>query len=178
MTGTSFGANRASDILALDAALSRLSADYWYDVDHNAGRNAHEFFVEQDAVYQIQDQIFAGREAIKGFYAWREGRGERVRTTLLRQCTRCLHRAGHRKDDFDPAAACRRRKADPSNRGPDTDRRCGRHMPSREWGLALQVKAPDNFVLWRCADNAPFLTLQGGIVGAQSPQPKGGRAVW
>jgi hypothetical protein len=78
MTGTSFGVNRASDILALDAALSRLSADYWYDVDHNAGRNAHEFFVEQDAVYQIQDQIFAGREAIKGFYAWREGRGERV----------------------------------------------------------------------------------------------------
>jgi hypothetical protein len=78
MTGTLFGVDRAGDILALDAALSRLSADYWYDVDHNAGRNAHEFFVEQDAVYQIQDQIFAGQEAIKGFYAWRDGRGERV----------------------------------------------------------------------------------------------------
>jgi hypothetical protein len=69
---------RGNDLLVLDAALTRLGADYWYDVDHNAGRNAHEFFVEEDAVYQIQDQIFAGREEIRGFYAWREGRGERV----------------------------------------------------------------------------------------------------
>jgi hypothetical protein len=66
------------DVLALDAALSRLSADYWYDVDHNAGRNAHEFFVDQDSFYQIQDQVFAGQDAIRGFYAWRVGRGERV----------------------------------------------------------------------------------------------------
>ena len=67
-----------ADILALDAALARLSADYWDDVDHNAGRNAHEYFIEQNSFYQIQDQIFAGREAIKQFYAWRAGRGERV----------------------------------------------------------------------------------------------------
>ncbi|MFM0287965.1 nuclear transport factor 2 family protein [Paraburkholderia megapolitana] len=72
------GDGEAADMLALDAALTRLSADYWHDVDHHAGRNAHEYFVEEDSFYQIQDQIFAGREAIKQFYAWRAGRGERV----------------------------------------------------------------------------------------------------
>jgi hypothetical protein len=69
---------RDHERMVLDAALTRLSSDYWYDVDHNAGRNAHEFFVAQDAVYQIQDRVFAGREAIKAFYSWREGRGDRI----------------------------------------------------------------------------------------------------
>ena len=64
--------------MALDLALSRLSADYWHDVDHNAGRNAHAFFVESGGVYQIQDEVFAGREAISAFYTWRMQRGERV----------------------------------------------------------------------------------------------------
>ena len=41
-------------------------------------------------------------------------------------------------DDFDPAS-CRGWQVDPSNRAPDTDRRCGRHMRAREWDLALQM---------------------------------------
>jgi hypothetical protein len=79
VSGTAF---QLGDLLALDAALTRLSCDYWYDVDHNAGRAAHEFFVDLDPIYQIQDQVFAGREAIRSFYAWREGRGDR----LARHC--------------------------------------------------------------------------------------------
>lgn len=62
----------------LDAVLNRLSIDYWHDVDHNAGRGAHAFFVEDGARYQIHDQVFDGREAIRAFYSWRESRGERV----------------------------------------------------------------------------------------------------
>lgn len=67
-----------TDLAALDAALSRLSADYWYDVDHNAGRTAHLFFTEQDSWYLLQDQLFTGRDEIRDFYSWRESRGQRV----------------------------------------------------------------------------------------------------
>lgn len=85
------------DILALDAALSRLNLDYWYEVDHNAGRNAHEFFAGPRPVFQIQDRVFAGREAIKEFYAWRERRGARVARHCISNARAALNSDGSAK---------------------------------------------------------------------------------
>ena len=52
-------------------------ADFWHDVDANWGRNAGAYYSE-DAVYASGKLLLEGREAIQGFYSWREGRGERV----------------------------------------------------------------------------------------------------
>jgi SnoaL-like domain len=51
-------------------ALHRLEATYWYDVDVNGGRTAHEFFVP-DGVMVVGHNRFEGREKIKEFYEWR-----------------------------------------------------------------------------------------------------------
>jgi SnoaL-like domain len=53
--------------LALWHALNRLMADYWAEVDENSGRRAHEFYLA-DAVYQIGNNRFEGREKIAAFY--------------------------------------------------------------------------------------------------------------
>jgi hypothetical protein len=53
--------------------LNNLNYDHWYDVDHNFGRLAHEFFVDRGTVYTRPAIIFRGREAIREFYrrgAW------------------------------------------------------------------------------------------------------------
>lgn len=57
--------------------LTALEVDYWYDVDHNWGRTASELYVP-DGVFAIGDKVMAGREAIAGFYRWREDRGDRT----------------------------------------------------------------------------------------------------
>ena len=77
MTRPASFADIADDAL-LDVVLSRLNVDYWYDVDHNFGRTAYTFFVKQGASYTIQDAVFSGQGEIRDFYAWREGRGDRV----------------------------------------------------------------------------------------------------
>jgi hypothetical protein len=58
-------------------ALTSLEVDYWHDVDHNWGRTAHTFYVE-DGVFVIGDKTMAGQQAIVEFYRWREGRGART----------------------------------------------------------------------------------------------------
>ncbi|NWG23866.1 MAG: nuclear transport factor 2 family protein [Pseudorhodoplanes sp.] len=58
-------------------ALAGLETDYWYEVDHNWGRAAHEFYVA-DGTFAIGDKVMSGREAIAGFYRWRESRGDRT----------------------------------------------------------------------------------------------------
>ena len=75
--------------LDLIAELSALNVAYWQDVDHNWGRRAHEFFVEDNAVYATPGKPLEGREAIRDFYAWREGRGSRV----ARHCIVNFHAA-------------------------------------------------------------------------------------
>ena len=52
-------------------------ADFWHDVDTNWGRNAGSYYTP-DAVYSSGKLRLEGREAIQGFYSWREARGERV----------------------------------------------------------------------------------------------------
>jgi hypothetical protein len=55
------------DDLALSAALNRLLADYWADVDEMGGREAHLFYVT-DGAYVVGNNRFDGRDAIAGFY--------------------------------------------------------------------------------------------------------------
>jgi SnoaL-like domain len=58
------------DELLLWPALHRLETTYWYDVDFNEGRTAHEFFTP-DGVKVVGHNRFEGREEIREFYEWR-----------------------------------------------------------------------------------------------------------
>jgi len=59
-----------SDELALWHTLSRLMADYWADVDENAGRHAHEFYLP-NGIYAIGTNRFEGQDKIEAFYVRR-----------------------------------------------------------------------------------------------------------
>ena len=67
---------RIADAAVLQA-LSALEVDYWHEVDHNWGRNAHALYVN-DGVFAIGDKKMVGAQAVAGFYRWRESRGERT----------------------------------------------------------------------------------------------------
>lgn len=58
------------DELLLWHALHRLEMAYWYDVDFNEGRTAHNFFTA-DGVKMVGQNRFEGREKIRAFYEWR-----------------------------------------------------------------------------------------------------------
>jgi SnoaL-like domain len=58
------------DELLLWHALHRLEVTYWYDVDFNEGRTAHELFTP-DGVKMVGHNRFDGREKIRAFYVWR-----------------------------------------------------------------------------------------------------------
>jgi hypothetical protein len=58
------------DELLLWHALHRLEVKYWYDVDFNEGRTAHEFFTS-DGMKMVGHNRFEGREEIRAFYEWR-----------------------------------------------------------------------------------------------------------
>jgi len=60
----------SQDELLLWHALHRLEVTYWYDVDVNEGRTAHEFFTP-DGVKMVGHNRFQGREQIRAFYEWR-----------------------------------------------------------------------------------------------------------
>jgi hypothetical protein len=61
----------SSDQLVLWHALHELEARYWHDVDFNAGRNAHQFFLP-DGLMVVGHNRFQGRDKIREFYQWRE----------------------------------------------------------------------------------------------------------
>jgi hypothetical protein len=63
--------------LALTQELQALVIDYWYDVDTNWGRNAPNYYTE-DGVFEGPENTYKGREKIRDFYKWREGRGART----------------------------------------------------------------------------------------------------
>ena len=71
----------ADDDVALWCALSQLMADYWADVDENAGREAHAFYLS-DAVYAIGNNRFEGRDKIAAFYV-RRGHGSVITRHVL-----------------------------------------------------------------------------------------------
>jgi hypothetical protein len=62
-----------TDDLALWYALYRLMTNYWADVDHNCGSQAHEFYLPQ-ALYAVGHNRFEGTEKISAFYARRRQR--------------------------------------------------------------------------------------------------------
>jgi hypothetical protein len=66
-----------ADGLTLLQALTALEVDYWYEVDHNWGRQAHRYYAE-GGIFAIGDKKMQGQDAVAAFYRWRESRGERV----------------------------------------------------------------------------------------------------
>lgn len=68
--------NRQERALAT-AELEMGLADFWHDVDTNWGRDAGSYYAPE-GVYISGRLNLEGREAIQGFYSWREDRGERV----------------------------------------------------------------------------------------------------
>jgi hypothetical protein len=58
------------DELLLWHALHRLDVTYWYDVDVNEGRAAHEFFT-LEGMKIVGHNRLEGREQIRAFYKWR-----------------------------------------------------------------------------------------------------------
>ncbi len=71
----------AADAQRGDAAIAQrlgdLEIDYWYEVDHNWGRAAHEMYMDE-GVFVIGEKRMAGRAEIREFYRGREARGERI----------------------------------------------------------------------------------------------------
>jgi hypothetical protein len=68
--------NRTERAIAT-AELEMGLADFWHDVDVNWGRKAGSYYAPE-GVYHSGKLHLEGREAIQGFYGWREARGERV----------------------------------------------------------------------------------------------------
>ena len=68
------------DELLLWHALHRLEVTYWYDVDFNGGRTAHEFFIP-DGVKMVGHNRFEGREEIRKFYEWRDRKSTRLNSS-------------------------------------------------------------------------------------------------
>jgi hypothetical protein len=63
-------------------ALNRLETNYWWDVDLNGGRNAHEFYLP-DGLYVVGQNKFAGHDQIRAFYTWRTRRGSTTSRHLI-----------------------------------------------------------------------------------------------
>ena len=57
--------------------LTDLEIEYWYEVDHNYGRNASEFYVN-GGIFAIGSKAMNGRGAVAEFYRWRKNRGDRT----------------------------------------------------------------------------------------------------
>ena len=64
------------------AELIELETAYWFEVDHNSGRNAHEMYVE-DGLFVIDDTRMEGKDAVRAFYQWRANRGARTARHLI-----------------------------------------------------------------------------------------------
>jgi len=67
-------------------ALNRLETNYWWDVDLNSGRNAHEFYLP-DGLYVVGQNRFAGHDQIRAFYGWRARRGSTTSRHLISNLT-------------------------------------------------------------------------------------------
>ena len=71
-----------TDDLALWYALNRLMINYWADVDHNGGNQAHEFYLP-DALYAVGNNRFEGVEKIRAFYDRRRQHGSTTTRHLV-----------------------------------------------------------------------------------------------
>ena len=59
--------------LEIEAAI----IDYWHNVDHHWGRDAHLFYTD-DASFSTSERTRTGRAAIAQFYSARQDRGARI----------------------------------------------------------------------------------------------------
>lgn len=84
--------------LALLQALTALEVEYWHEVDHNWGRNARDFYVE-NGIFAVGDKTFAGAAAVADFYRWREGRGDRAARHVVSNFRIASAAAGRTKFD-------------------------------------------------------------------------------
>ena len=55
-----------ADGLTLLQALTALEVDYWYEVDHNWGRQAHRYYAE-GGIFAIGDKKMQGQDAVAAF---------------------------------------------------------------------------------------------------------------
>lgn len=52
--------------------------DYWYEVDFNWGKNAHEYYTKDGVFESSGGNIYDGQDQIKAFYQYRLDRGART----------------------------------------------------------------------------------------------------
>jgi hypothetical protein len=71
-----------TDDPALWYVLNRLMINYWAEVDHNDGSQAHEFYLP-DALYAVGRNQFEGAEKIRAFYVRRRQRGNTTTRHLV-----------------------------------------------------------------------------------------------
>jgi len=71
-----------TDDPALWYGLNRLLTNYWADVDHNGGSQAHVFKM-LEALYAVGHNRFEGAEKIRAFYARRRERGNTTTRHLV-----------------------------------------------------------------------------------------------
>ncbi len=64
--------------IALTQELEAHEAAYWREVDNNYGAEAHTFYVEKDAFFELGGKPLRSRQAIQEFYQWRRKRAERT----------------------------------------------------------------------------------------------------
>lgn len=66
-----------TDVLALNAQLALILADYWHEIDFNGGAGASAYYTA-DAEFHGQFASYIGRDKIQAFYDWRRARGDRL----------------------------------------------------------------------------------------------------
>jgi hypothetical protein len=68
----------ATDRLTLRLEIDQLLTDFWYEVDHNWGANAPDYYTEDGVFTTSGGKPRVGREAIRAFYTSRRDRGARI----------------------------------------------------------------------------------------------------
>jgi hypothetical protein len=106
--------------------LTELETDYWYEVDHNYGRQASAFYVS-DGVFAIGPKAMKGREAVAEFYRWRENRGVRTARHVVTNF-RMLSHVGDKASFCCDVPLCRRWPASSAFAAGDHDRRYRRRV--------------------------------------------------
>ena len=104
------------DPVRLVQELALLETEYWYDVDHNWGRSAHELYLD-DGLFAIGKTEMSGRDAIREFYRWREQPRGAHRQARGHEFSRPPHRRRACVIRVHPHAVRRRRRTGPANRG-------------------------------------------------------------
>lgn len=66
-----------TDLLAINAELALILADYWHEIDFNGGADASRYYTA-DAEFHGQFASYIGRDKIQQFYDWRRARGDRL----------------------------------------------------------------------------------------------------